>query len=794
MFAHELYEQNKPRVVVTYPGRFQPFHQGHAGVFAQLQKKFGAENVFVLTSNDTSSAKSPFNFSDKYQLITAAGVPGNHIIETNKMYALPEAFDPVNTIFVTAVGAPDADRLNPDTVTKRDQKDKDGNIVKPAGSPSYYKVWNGVKDAVTADKHGYVVVIPEIKKSIKIKGKNYDVSHGTECRMLWNHIRKNAKARQEFLGQMYARPSAEIAAIYDKIPETAKEDILPDNVSTTSPIHGNINEMGGVGVIASKRQAKDPRYSMSLTRDVRPGAVQKSLRAFRLAEDDSNNQIALAALDFYKHQVRSVEPEKVENYNDKAKQLLAKADPSIKAQVLDALKKGKENPYLQGGIITTVASLIAGGVIASAQHMQLNPTQTNILLQAIMNTIVPTLISKINGKSWLDTIKYTLASAGIGTGIAAVVEQVPPVAGRIPMFTPPGIKSPQQQAAAQLGYGEEEELQEKWTKKYKKSINCSNPKGFSQKAHCAGRRARQAGKKTKSHSISENLGDFEIHNYEKLDNVLVKLCEMVVQGQQSGKDYGMVAACVIDPDDNIVFGINIPGQDGKRIHAEHDAMDRYTSKYGAIPDGSIIVTTLSPCSEPMAERDGASCTDFINQTDCHKVYAGYRDPSQEYSFKTWHLEITRNNKIQALCKKFADTFLDKITEDQDTSITAEEMEDMIEKFLPLAAKELAIEKLPHVILQKELTPHDGQATFGRFVDKEERIYLGIANRHPVDILRTLAHELVHFKQFLNGEMYHGAGDTGSPIENEANAVAGVIMRHFNKKYPDAIKSKPLELQ
>jgi hypothetical protein len=29
---------------------------------------------------------------------------------------------------------------------------------------------------------------------------------------------------------------------------------------------------------------------------------------------------------------------------------------------------------------------------------------------------------------------------------------------------------------------------EKWSKKYKKSINCSNPKGFSQKAHCAGRK------------------------------------------------------------------------------------------------------------------------------------------------------------------------------------------------------------------------------------------------------------------------------------------------------------------
>jgi hypothetical protein len=31
-------------------------------------------------------------------------------------------------------------------------------------------------------------------------------------------------------------------------------------------------------------------------------------------------------------------------------------------------------------------------------------------------------------------------------------------------------------------------LEEKWTLKYKSSINCSNPKGFSQKAHCAGKK------------------------------------------------------------------------------------------------------------------------------------------------------------------------------------------------------------------------------------------------------------------------------------------------------------------
>ena len=36
------------------------------------------------------------------------------------------------------------------------------------------------------------------------------------------------------------------------------------------------------------------------------------------------------------------------------------------------------------------------------------------------------------------------------------------------------------------------DLMEKWSAKYKKSINCANPKGFSQKAHCAGRKKKKS--------------------------------------------------------------------------------------------------------------------------------------------------------------------------------------------------------------------------------------------------------------------------------------------------------------
>lgn len=40
-------------------------------------------------------------------------------------------------------------------------------------------------------------------------------------------------------------------------------------------------------------------------------------------------------------------------------------------------------------------------------------------------------------------------------------------------------------------------ISEKWSAKYKRSIDCSNPRGFSQRAHCAGR------KKKKSESYSK---------------------------------------------------------------------------------------------------------------------------------------------------------------------------------------------------------------------------------------------------------------------------------------------------
>ena len=139
-----------------------------------------------------------------------------------------------------------------------------------------------------------------------------------------------------------------------------------------------------------------------------------------VAEDKESDPLTKTVIQFYKPVVHDIHKEKVDDYADKARELLHKTDsPEVRSTLVDIFKKGKENPYIQGGIVTTVGALLAGGILSTSQKMGLNPAQTNLLLQAILNTVIPTVVSRINGKNWADTIKYTLASAGIGTGIAA---------------------------------------------------------------------------------------------------------------------------------------------------------------------------------------------------------------------------------------------------------------------------------------------------------------------------------------------------------------------------------------
>ena len=118
--------------------------------------------------------------------------------------------------------------------------------------------------------------------------------------------------------------------------------------------------------------------------------------------------------------------------------------------------------------------------------------------------------------------------------------------------------------------------------------------------------------------------------------------------------------------------------------------------------------------------------------------------------------------------------------------------DMFQKFLPIAMKYIGITHLPTIKFEAHI--HDDiQPTFGKYENGEHVLYVALLDRHPNDILRTLAHELVHYKQDTEHKLVPDSGRTGSPEENQAHAIAGIVMRHFNKEHPEYLSSKPITI-
>lgn len=121
MKIKELLEavERKPKIVVVYGGRFQPFHVGHHGAYRWLCKKFGAENVWIATSNktsfDASGDVSPFNFKEKVEIITTLyGVKPRRIVKCkNPAFRPSEVFSQYKgypLVYVAACGGKDDDR------------------------------------------------------------------------------------------------------------------------------------------------------------------------------------------------------------------------------------------------------------------------------------------------------------------------------------------------------------------------------------------------------------------------------------------------------------------------------------------------------------------------------------------------------------------------------------------------------------------------------------------------------------------------------------------------------------
>jgi Zn-dependent peptidase ImmA (M78 family) len=87
---------------------------------------------------------------------------------------------------------------------------------------------------------------------------------------------------------------------------------------------------------------------------------------------------------------------------------------------------------------------------------------------------------------------------------------------------------------------------------------------------------------------------------------------------------------------------------------------------------------------------------------------------------------------------------------------------------------------PRIILQNGRGELKTTANYNYSKDKKV-IRVNSKNRALVDILRSIAHEMVHHKQFEDGRLKVKPADIGGDIEDEANSKAGQYIKIFAQK-------------
>ena len=154
------------------------------------------------------------------------------------------------------------------------------------------------------------------------------------------------------------------------------------------------------------------------------------------------------------------------------------------------------------------------------------------------------------------------------------------------------------------------------------------------------------------------------------------------------------------------------------------------------------------------------------------------DKDGEYSLENLAFKNLRNTGYLEKINKLKNTLIDK-TLSLNESI---DKNSLFEKFMSYACQELQIKNPPTFEVRYEFG--EEQPSFGAYVPSNHHIFINPSNRNMVDVLRTLAHELVHAKQNELGILTPTSGETGSEHENDANSIAGILMRDYGKQNPD----------
>jgi hypothetical protein len=455
------------KTIVIIAGGFHPYHAGHHALYQSAQRTFPDAEVYVAATNDTSSR--PFPFAVKEKLARLAGVETGHFVQVKSPFRAEE---------ITAKFDPQKDVL----IFVRSEKDANtppqAGGVKKDGSPSYLQPLLDAKRLEPFSKHAYMAYLPTVEFGP-------GMTSATQIRSAWPGLDERRKTALVMSLYPKTQSNTKLAATVVKLLDTAigseqgvaegslnefAVDDFGDSGDHRSKLLASVGRLFDAG---NKVDWQVPGQMGHVTRVQDDGITMKKWKMphsrmsfFLPMRDDSRDSRYTIKMVGPKHYaVVSADQGMAENQgwaatftNEETRAYGGQQGAGITAayqrrenQPVDERKQdSKDMPaaYRRDPELYKLRQY-------AKQHYSQYADDPEMAMMKLLQRGMEH--SEINDQQH-------------DRKLAALAREIQSVRSELR----------QQQ--------NEDYLEEKWSEKYKSSINCAAPQGFSQRAHCAGRK------------------------------------------------------------------------------------------------------------------------------------------------------------------------------------------------------------------------------------------------------------------------------------------------------------------
>jgi hypothetical protein len=122
----------------------------------------------------------------------------------------------------------------------------------------------------------------------------------------------------------------------------------------------------------------------------------------------------------------------------------------------------------------------------------------------------------------------------------------------------------------------------------------------------------------------------------------------------------------------------------------------------------------------------------------------------------------------------------------------DDVKKLIAKYVQYCVQQLELNDTPIKIRLLGANPNE-PITTGCYEPSTKTISSIAGGRHMIDYCRTIAHELAHMKQDVDGRITGKQEEIGGEIEDEANVLSGRYTKHFIKNILSDDEKKKLGL-